>query len=265
MRKGFVKFEEMQEPFYVRVELDEERVLFFMELFQNKAAVDPLLLTESKKLVDGRHRKAALIRLGRDGYDCNIIADEEAAKLILRAFKANFGGPKPPTSEDLDHTIELLLKEGMSRRSVLHDMSAKLSMPKELIRRHLDDVQSKMAKKKLTDAAAAVTDGNISVKEAAEKFGVAANSIRSRLRANAQKKDQVTEGEINTLKGNMTKGFHSLAMKNSHAIKKAIKAYKDGIVSKSEVEQMIAHSEHLIHSLEHSVAEWKKRFQKTAK
>lgn len=265
MRREFVKFSDLEEPFYVRVGLEEERILFFMELFKNKAPVDPFLITESRKLIDGRTRKAALIRLGRDGYDCNIIADEEATKLIMRAFKANFGGPKPPTAEDLDHTIELLIKEGMGRRTILKEMHDKLGLPKEMTRRHLDDVQSRLAKQKLTEAASAVTDGNMSVKEAAEKFGVAANSIRSRLRANAQKKDQVTEGEINTLKGNMTKGFHSLAMKNSHAIKKAIKAYKDGVVSKSEVEQMIAHSEHLIHSLGHSVAEWKKRFQKTSK
>ncbi len=262
MRKEFVQFKDVKEPFFVRVGLDEGRVRYFIELYESGAKVDPPTITEDRNLVDGRHRKAALIRLEHAGTEFNVTPNAPKEDLIIRAFKANSGGPKPPTQDDLDHTLELLLETGVSRETILKRMTSTIPFPRLLVRRHLSDVQSKIAKRRLNEAMEAMADEklNLTVKEAAKKFNVNPSSLRARLKASSNAKKR-TEAE--DIRGSLTKRFHSFAMSNSHVMRKTILAYKDGEISLKEALAVIEYAKRLSKHFDHSIREWEKRLNKS--
>src|SRR3989344_2561813 len=163
-----IKLSQIQETFFVRAELNEGRVQFFRGRFEADADVDPIIVTRKTfQLVSGRHRCAGATAAGKEEIIGFLIDEAPLVDLIVEGFKSNVGGPLPPSPADFNHTLRLLLEQGVSRRRILDMLGESTGLPRKLLIRHLDDVQSDMAKTRLARAVEAVTDGGFSVPQAA--------------------------------------------------------------------------------------------------
>lgn len=140
---------------------------------------DPIEVTDRdgvmNVVVEGRHRKEA--------YELNNVAEikvkvlefDDEAEMIAYAYKANTGGSLPPTPQDTEHTIMLLLEHGETMKRI----GELLGLPAGMARKYISSVKSKTSRQKLMKAAAAVTDGGLTVAKAAEQYEVDADALRT--------------------------------------------------------------------------------------
>lgn len=92
-----VKLAELNVNKFVRKELDTDQVLFLAGLIENKVELPKIEITEDLSVVDGRHRKEAYDLNNFTEVEAKVLVFESTAELIGYAYRANSGGPKPPT------------------------------------------------------------------------------------------------------------------------------------------------------------------------
>lgn len=138
---------------------------------------DPIEVTDRdgvmNVVVEGRHRKEA--------YELNNVAEikvkvlefDDEAEMIAYAYKANTGGSLPPTPQDTEHTIMLLLEHGETMKRI----GELLGLPAGMARKYISSVKSKISRQKLMKAAAAITDGGLTVAKAAEHREAASSNL----------------------------------------------------------------------------------------
>lgn len=253
-----IKLSQIQETFFVRAELNEGRVQFFREMFEADADVDPIIVTRKTfQLVSGRHRCAGATAAGKEEIIGFLIDEAPLVDLIVEGFKSNVGGPLPPSPADFNHTLRLLLEQGVSRRRILDMLGESTGLPRKLLIRHLDDVQSDMAKTRLARAVEAVTDGGFSVPQAAKEHEVEESTLRARLKGLRTK----PELGLDAVKSRLTGKFKGFSSTNAKTAKSLIERFKDGDVTSELVRGVFAHMQHLIRKADRVVADYLNRFE----
>jgi hypothetical protein len=247
-----VKRSDLKTTFFVRQKLDEDYVIQLGELYEAGVDIPPIQVVQgTMEVLDGRHRLRAHDLLERDVVPVVFVPDASRADLLCEAFKSNYGGPRPPSRDDIEFTIEQLLAEGMG----LARLAEKLPFPKSLVRRYISNVQSNLRKRKVSQATAAIVDGNMTVAKAAEKFGVEVDDLKDVI--SGKRKKRVGVGD---LKGNVTSRMRGTSLKNMSVIRKAFDAYDDGTMSEKNVRQLLAHIAAAIKQMEKSHHGWEARF-----
>ena len=257
MKRNIVerRLDELIEKFYVRVGLDEERVLFFAELYENGAEVPPLLTTKSGILVDGRTRKGGLEVLNRTVAKCEVMEDLPLAELILIALARNSGGSKPPTHSDTLHTIRLLFDQKMSRRAIVEEVSNLIGLPPDSVKKIVDDVQSNMAKERLNRAKTSVIDGVFKIEEAADTYNVSLDSLRQAL--SGKKREE--KNRLNVLKGRFRKKFCATSNCVGQTMRQAFVDLQKGDVNVQFVRELLDAVAKNIGNQERTYKDWVKR------
>ncbi|MFH0873963.1 MAG: ParB/RepB/Spo0J family partition protein [Candidatus Komeilibacteria bacterium] len=180
-----ISLDKLQVTFDVRIRLSEDRVQLFMELYQGGAELPPLQVSVDNEVIDGRHRLEALRRLKRAWAPCIVTREKSRQKLLAMAIEANMGGPMQPTRDDIIWTMERCLNEGMPRPAVI----SLFPLPAEVVRRYLATAHANMLQKRKLKAIAAIAGGNITVSDAAEKFGIPVRNLSAAVRRVVKRKE----------------------------------------------------------------------------
>lgn len=108
-----VQLSELKTNLFVRKELDHEWAYQLAELIEAGVEMrDNIRVTEDMEVVDGRHRMEGYDLAGKKEIRVDVVRVTDELELIAEAYKANTGGSKPPTKEDTEHVVGLLLKRG---------------------------------------------------------------------------------------------------------------------------------------------------------
>jgi len=252
-----VKLSAIQTYMFVRDALDQNHVLYLVELMENGVEMKDLLEVVELEdgtivLVDGRHRKEGYELNGIQEIKVKIVEFDDEAEMIAYAYCKNTGGSKPPTAADTEHTVKLLLerKESMKRIGEL------LGLPAGLARKYANEVRSRMNRAKLQRAAEAVTDGGLTVAKAAETHEVDLDKLKEIL--STRKKQSGTN--LKDLHRNLSRLYNGLGKKNASVVKKFMDKFEDGDVSEKQVREIISHIEDLQRRATRTIAEWRRRF-----
>jgi hypothetical protein len=248
-----VRISELKLDLFVRKELNQDHVLFLAELLENGVELPPVKITKDRRLIDGRHRKEAYELNNRTHIEAIIDSTEDEVRLISMAYQANLGGSLPPTSQDTEHTIALLLARGETMKRI----GELLALPTPMARRFAKDVQSKMAQAKLTSAVDAITNGGLTVARAAEQYGVDIDQLKEKLSGQRKKHRQVGVAEIQR---RLTQTHKSLSSKIAALIRSLLEKFEDGDVNERQVRDIFAHIEQLKKRSSRGITDWKKRF-----
>ena len=262
MKKRIVTLQlnQIQENFMVRVELNRDHVDHLKDLIGAGVVLDPILVSEEdKELIDGRHRKAAYLEMAFKEVECEARNFASDADKIVEALRCNVGGSLPPTHADVNHTMQILLASGATRKTIIEIVSERIGFPPKLIARHLDEVQSNMAKARLKKAAYAVVNDGKTVHEAAAEQGVNLETLRRRLKADGETDDDRATS-VNQAKSYLSTSFASLQHSQGQVLSKVLRELKDGLISPEESQILIDHVKKLTLRLNRHHDEWVKRF-----
>lgn len=177
-----VPLKDLKSNLFVRQALNPEHALFLAELVENGVTLPPIKITHELVVIDGRHRIEAHELNNRTEITCEVVDVKNETDLIAEAYKANIGGSLPPTPQDTEHTIMLLL----DRDETMKRIAELLGLPAGMARKYINSVKSKTSRQKLMNAASAVTDGGLTVAKAAEQYGVELEKLKEILGAQAE-------------------------------------------------------------------------------
>lgn len=248
-----VALKDLQTNLFVRKALNQEHALYLAELLENGVELPPIKITQDRVVIDGRHRIEACQVALRKEIEAEIVTVRDETDLIVEAYKANVGGPLPPSRDDTEHTVMMLLERGEPKKKI----AELLGLPAGMARRYVNDVQSKASRAKLQRAAAAVTDGGLTVARAAEQYGASVEKLKEMLSGRRRKhKEGIAE-----IRRNFTKLYKSVGLKNANAIKRLLEKHEDGDVTEKQARDIFTHIEHLQKESSRKVADWRKRFE----
>ena len=256
-----VAIADLKTNFFVRKELNQDHVLTLADLYDHGVELPPLTVSLNGKgpyqLIDGRHRLEALKFLDKPEAVCQVIESGDFGESVSAAIKANVGGSLPPTREDIEHVIKLLL-EGNVPRTKLYDL---LPFPKNLVRKYMDLVQTELARNRMVKAIDAVATQGYTTPEAARKFEVDLDTLK--LKISGQKKSAKQEN-VKTMKLSMEGRLRSLSQYNSAMCKKLLNQFQDGDITSVQARELFDKLAHAMKQATRVVTEWKSRFEATA-
>lgn len=247
-----VAIKDLKRNLFVRGALNQDHALYLAELIAAGVKLDPILVTNELVVVDGRHRIEAYELNIKTTVEAVIVSLATESELIGAAYRANTGGSLPPTIEDTEHTIEQLIENGETIKRI----AELLGFPASMARKYVNTVKSKVARQKLMNAVAAVTDGGLTVAKAVEQYGVDAERLKEMMSGHRRKQKQ----GVAEMQRILTKTHKSLSLKNAALIRSLLEKLEDGDVSPRQVREIFAHIERLQKQSARAVVEWKRRF-----
>ena len=241
----------------VRRELNEDRVLLFMELYESEAKVPPIAVVRgTTDIHDGRHRKAALEHLNRLHAECVLVDSMGLADLLMDAFAKNMSdAPFPPTREDAIYVIRQLLDVGVSGTQVLKRFGAHFR-PSQA-RKLLETAQTNILKAKITRAKNAVAHNNMSVGEAAEAHGVELERLQAEITGLKKRR---RANDIAEVKTGITNRFRSNSAKNIAVFRGLLEKFEDGELVETQVLEVLLHVQRLNQDGSKRIDSWLERF-----
>jgi len=245
-----VALKDLKMNLFVRQVLNQDHALSLGELIEAGVKLPPIVITQQNEVVDGRHRVEAHELNGIGEIDATVINVDSQADMIAKAYQANVGGSLPPTKEDLEHTVKILLELGESKKSI----AERLNLPMSLSRKYVNSVQSRMTHARVMDAISAVLHGGMTVAAASEKYGADPVKVKEGLG------NHHTPIGIREMHRAITKTQKSLGSKNTALLRDLLEGFEDGEVKAKQVLEIIEHLEDLQRGQARNLADWKKRF-----
>ncbi len=252
IRTEVVALKDLQLNLFVRQVLNQDHALFLAELIENGVELPPIRITRERVVIDGRHRIEAHELNNRTEIVCEVVDVSNETDLIAEAYKANIGGSLPPTPQDTEHTIMLLLDRGEPMKRI----GELLGLPTGMARKYINTVKSKTLRQNLMKAASAITDGGLNLAKAAEQYGVDADKLKEIL-SGQRRKHKVGVAEIQR---GLTRTYKSLASKNVALIRSLLEKHGDGDVTGQQVREIFKHIEQLQKRSTRTLIDWKTRF-----
>ena len=178
-----VLISDLNKNLFVRQELDQNHVLYLAELIEAGVVLNPIEITPDMAVIDGRHRIEAAELNSQVEIKARIVSISDESELVARAYRANVGGALPPTQEDTEHTVLLLLDRGVANKRI----GELLGLPASLARKYVNEVQFKLKRQHLQRAVLAVTEGGLTVAKAAEQYAVEPAQLKEALSGKKKK------------------------------------------------------------------------------
>jgi hypothetical protein len=208
-----IPLEKIQIKFFVRTGLNLEHVKFLRSLYEADETVTPIEVVETEEkgiyeLIDGRHRIEAVREAGFLKIEAVVYKGLTQEQKILNAILANLGGALPPTLQDFEHTMELLIDLKMTRKEILDSFP----LPTKITAVYYKLTMSKIYKQTIRKAVDLVIKGNVSVKDAALKFKVDLLDLRHAISSSKEGRNTNIEDflkgleySVRSLSGNLSK------------------------------------------------------------
>jgi hypothetical protein len=256
-----VNLADLQTNLFVREELNQDHVMSLAMLIEAGVEMNTLIEigyvasdpAKKETVVDGRHRKEAYELNDVKKIDVKVLEFEDEIEMISYAYKRNAGGSKPPTIADTEHTVGLLLQRNESMKRI----GELLGLPTSIARKFANNVKSRMNRQQIQHAIAAITDNNLSVSKAAERFDVDIEKLKEILSGKRRKHKK----GVADLQRVLTSNSKSASLKSANIIKRLLQEYEDGDVTQQQVRDIFKHIEDLQKGAARGVADWKKRFE----
>ena len=165
--------------FDVRIKLDEDRVVQFAGFYQDGMDLPPVKLVklaeEKYAYIDGRTRGAARAYLDMADVPAIVATDAKSqVELFVEALKDNCGGAKPPTRDDITHTVTRMLECGASQTSCRDYLSF---LPPGSVKAYISSARSTITKRKIARALDDIASG-YSVDQAAKRTAIPVETLK---------------------------------------------------------------------------------------
>lgn len=185
-----VQLDSIKNLFDVRTKLDEDRILQLAGAYESGVPLPPAKIVrldteeESYAWVDGRHRGAARAFLNKKDIDC-VICDKcnDQAELYTEALSSNWGGAKPPTRQDLEHTVVRLLEIGCSIKDIRDRLQF---LPRGSLNSYISAAQNVLFKRRIRPAIDAIALGK-SIEDVATTYKLKPDQIRNAITGRKKK------------------------------------------------------------------------------
>jgi hypothetical protein len=257
-KRGTIGIDKIHEEFFVRTHMNHDHVTHLKGLYEAGVKLPPLIVTEAEnKLIEGRHRLAALKALDRKAVEVEWEPETDSGKLLTLALTSNVGGALPPSNADITYAISQMLESGMTHSEVIRNLSK--SWPPAVIRGYLQNAASNLTKERVVKAKHAVIEQGLSVNEAALQFKLKPDTLKAELQGKRKKRTSTAE-----VKGTLTNIFKSRGSSMGAMMRKLAVRYDDGDLSWKQVEDVLEHLERCVRSTQTSVRDWRKRLEAKA-
>ncbi len=172
---------QIKNKFDVRLALDQDRVIQFAGMYESGVDLPPIEVVETAEdeyaFIDGRHRAAARDYLNLTNVMAIIrnggLIDDPGA-LFARALQANWGGSKPPTRDDIQHTILRMLESGLSRNAIEKIL---VFIPRSSLRAYTAGAMNRLSRRKIALALDAISDG-ATIENAAKRVALPVERLK---------------------------------------------------------------------------------------
>lgn len=255
MKTKTVKIADLSTNLFVRWQLNQDHAIHLGELLAEGVKLPPIEITKDNMVIDGRHRIEAHDLNRHDTIEATVVDVSGETELISRAYRANLGGALPPTPQDTEHTIALLVERGEKVQRI----AKLLGLPPGMIRRYVNDVRSKLTRSKVLRAASSVAEGGLTVAKAAEQYDVDPKKLREVLSG----RRRTHKAGIQDMQRRFTTTYKSVGSRNASSLRRLIELFEDGDVSERQVRDIFAHVVQLQKQSAKAVSERKKRFEAT--
>lgn len=253
-----VHLRDLTTDFDVRKKLNDSHVYNMALLYEAGEELPPIIITKGMKIIDGRHRKAAMELAGRQVARCIIATETDECVLITEALKANVGGPLPPSKEDIVHAILLLLAQGWKEKRI----SDSLPFPRTVSRKYITEANAYIIRAKLAEALKAIAEDGMTLKAASEKFDVPEEKLKEHMNPNRKKREQQS---IKWRQTHISRAYNGFGRKIGHEIQKVFDMYEDKEITENDVLETLDHIFDLIKKGEKRVEEHRERFRNLAR
>lgn len=259
--KATLPVADLQERFFVRTQLNHDRVEFFKKLYDAGAEVLPIKVVRgTNDIVDGRHRKHALLALHITETECVLREPAPLEELLIEALSDNSGGALPPTASDIKHVIKQLIELGVTRGRIANKVEALTPFPRKFVLRYIDDVQSDIAHARLRKAVRLVLEDEATVASAAKECEVDVATLRKELNRGKGTETKSDYDQRQTIAA-ITSRFKSISLVNGNVVSSLIKSYEAGEVSEAQVVEVLEKISGNIKRMQQSHDDWRKRFE----
>jgi transposase-like protein len=206
-------------------------------------------------IVDGRHRKMAYEMCDRAEVEVKVLKFTDEVEMITYAFRANAdpAAPLPPSTHDIEHTVELLLERGQTIKAIVEA----LGLPAKMTRKFVQQVNDRLERAKVMRAAAAVTEDGMRVTDAAQKFGADPEKVKIVLSGNRKKR----KDDMKELERKLTHFFKSVSQRNAATCRKMLEEYDNGDVSAAEVRKVLGKIAAWQKQSARALGDWQARFE----
>lgn len=243
----------------VRRALNEDRVLFFMELYDSGAEVAPIeVIRGTMDIHDGRHRKAALDHLDIKSVECKLVKAMDHGDQLMDAFSKNMSdSPMPPTRADVVFVMRQLLEAGESHSTVQRRFE-RFYQPSHA-KKLLKDAHSCVQKAKMARAKNAVAHQGMKVDDAAKEYGVKVETLREEITGTKQRRRKA--GSVSDIKNEITSRHRSNSQKTVALFRDILEKFEDGEKTEKEVYEVLLHVQKINSDAAKRVNSWIERFE----
>lgn len=250
---------EIVTTFFVRKELNEERVSQLIKLAQAHVEIPPIKVWRNEnrgryETITGRHRLEMATRLEWKAIPAIVVDEPDFANRVIIGVEENVNGPLTPTDEDYQVALNVLLRANVPRRHIMEIFP----LPKGYVIKLLHDLQSRETKLALNRAVAAVLAG-MSIPKAAEKFKVDISSVKSRMAP--RKQTERIKTNYTEFTGGFSQRFKKFSLMNAADYRKMIDAYDNGHLSAEEVRKLFYNVNKSFQTAVAALENWRTRFE----
>lgn len=254
-KRTIVPIKDLDLSIFVRVKLNPDRVEYLAGLKVDGVELPPIGITPDMKVIYGRHRIGAYEFLDLKEIEAEVIEVEDEAELITIAYKENVGGALPPTQEDTEHTIEMLMDRKIPKKQI----GAMLGLPPGLARTYLKNVQARITTKRLQAAATAIAKRDYTVARAAEEYSVDLERLKDFISGTRRKTSEFTDTKRRLISKNRS---HSNIL--TALCKKLHERYEDGEFSRIQIDELFDLMQTQTKQIGRFINDYRSRFQAKA-
>lgn len=249
-----VKLSDLSVDVFVREKTDPDYVVHLAIMFESGVAFEPIEITRSNRVIDGRHRIEAARLAELTEIDAVIVDDMPRKEMIARAMNANLGGSRVPTKKDILLSLESMVKAGASERWIRENVP----FPRAVMDTYLGEVRGAIQRQKLAEAKRMLAAG-LTVDEAASKLSITVESIRTRVLGERGTKanNYNVQSDIDRRIAFRNRG---IGQKNRYIFDAAVKAFDDGELTREEVFKVADQIEHHGQMSVKAAEDFRKRF-----
>jgi hypothetical protein len=258
-----VRVTDIRNVFDVRRALDDDRVILFAEQMEAGVEFPPIEISKVDDewvFVDGRHRAGAAHLIGRETISAKVVPAKKGPEMLADAMRANWGGAKPPTRADIEHTIRRMLEAGAKNKDVYELLSF---IPTSQVRNYVENALSGIRKVKLHEAQELVAEG-ISLETACHMTGVKLDALKDAI---AGRKRKWGTGDSSIMAAQLqyfTRIYRSLITGIQKKLEHVMKLVEDSEMKPDSAMKIIEYWEEQANKQIFKIKDWKQRIQGVA-
>lgn len=250
--------EDLKATIFVRRSLNEEWINQLMEFYRStEHNLPPIeVVRDTLEIRDGRHRREALLRLGRKTTLCKLVAPSEKPEFLIQALSANVGGSLPPTRGDVVFVMKQLMLEDLGEKRI-RELFAPF-YPPSVVRAFLDDAYTEVGRQKMRSALDAIAAGDTTMTDAARKYDVDLDKLQAEI---SGRKKNSRKHDVTAVKVDITNRARGNSTRNVTAYRHLLRRYEDGEVTYAKVLEVLLHSKRVHIDGAKRIDQWLERLE----